>query len=74
MLFHIHKVLSPEQVKDIRGQLDGAAWNDGRDTAGYLSNRVKNNVQLPELHPLAIQLGQRVLEGHAYLIGPGVIM
>src|ERR1700756_2678788 len=61
-MFHIQKLLSPEQVKEIRLLLDGASWNDGRETAGYLSNRVKNNVQLPELHPLTIQLGQKILE------------
>lgn len=62
MLVNIQKVLSPEQVKEIRGLVDGAAWNDGRETSGYLSNRVKNNVQLPELHPLTIQLGRKVLD------------
>lgn len=62
MLINIPKVLSPEQVKDMRGLLDGAAWNDGRETSGYLSNRVKNNVQLPELHPLTIQLGRTIID------------
>ncbi|HUO02643.1 MAG TPA: Fe2+-dependent dioxygenase [Rhizomicrobium sp.] len=61
-MFHLPKVLSPEQVSEFRRLLDDAAWNDGRETAGYLSNRVKNNVQLPELHPLAIRLGQAILE------------
>lgn len=62
MLVHIQKVFAPEQATEIRRLLDGASWNDGRETAGYLSNRVKNNVQLPEMHPLAIQLGQRILD------------
>lgn len=60
MLVHIPKVLSPEQVNDIRRLLDGGAWNDGRETAGYLSARVKNNVQLPVSDPLARKLGAMV--------------
>ena len=59
MLIQIRKVLTPEQVKEFRRLLDEAAWADGRETAGYLSARVKNNAQLPEMHPLALQLGQQ---------------
>ena len=62
MLVQIPKVLTQEQVREFRRALDAAAWGDGRDTAGYLSNRVKNNAQLPEMHPLALQLGQKIIE------------
>ena len=62
MLVQIRKVLTPEQVKEFRHLLDGAAWGDGRETAGYLSTRVKNNAQLPEMHPVALQLGQKIIE------------
>jgi PKHD-type hydroxylase len=62
MLIQIRKVLTPEQVKEFRHLLDGAAWGDGRETAGYLSTRVKNNAQLPEMHPVALQLGQKIIE------------
>lgn len=62
MLVHIEKVLSPEQVADIVRQLGEAQWGDGRDTAGYLSARVKANAQLPETHPLARKLGTVILD------------
>jgi PKHD-type hydroxylase len=62
MLVHIHKVLSPEQVKEIRRLLDAASWSDGRETAGYLSARVKDNVQLPVTDPLARKLGAMVAD------------
>ncbi|HXL71238.1 MAG TPA: Fe2+-dependent dioxygenase [Rhizomicrobium sp.] len=62
MLVHIHKVLSPEQVKEIRRLLDAASWSDGRETTGYLSARVKNNVQLPVTDPLARKLGVMVAD------------
>ena len=62
MLIQIRKVLTPEQVKEFRHLLDGAAWGDGRETAGYLSTRVKNNAQLPEMNPVALQLGQKIIE------------
>ena len=62
MLVQIRKVLTPEQVKEFRHLLDGAAWGDGRETAGYLSTRVKNNAQLPEMNPVALQLGQKIIE------------
>ena len=47
---------------EFRRLLDGASWADGRETAGYLSTRVKNNAQLPEMHPLALQLGDKISE------------
>jgi PKHD-type hydroxylase len=60
MPIQIRQVLTSDQVKEIRRLLDEASWGDGRDTAGYLSARVKNNAQLPELHPLALQLGNTI--------------
>ena len=60
MPIQIRHVLTTDQVKDMRRLLDQASWGDGRETAGYLSTRVKNNAQLPELHPLALQLGHTV--------------
>ena len=60
MLVYIHSVFSPGEVQEIRRLLNDASWGDGRETAGYLSTRVKNNAQLPELHPLALQLGHTV--------------
>jgi PKHD-type hydroxylase len=41
--------------------LDQAEWIDGRATAGYQSARAKNNLQLPEGHPAAEQIGDVIL-------------
>ena len=60
MPIQIRHVLMTDQVEEMLRLLDQASWGDGRDTAGYLSARVKNNAQLPELHPLALQLGHTV--------------
>jgi PKHD-type hydroxylase len=62
MLLQIPKLLTAEQATQFSQILMQADWADGRGTAGYLSTRVKNNAQLPEMHPLAIQLGQKVLD------------
>lgn len=61
MLIQIRQILSPEQVREIHRLLDAANWGDGRGTAGYLSSRVKDNVQLSETDPLAVKLGDVIL-------------
>ena len=60
-MLHIAGVLSQGQIAEIRRLLDGADWIDGRATAGYLSQRVKNNRQLPEDSPAARAAGEIVL-------------
>ncbi|HWY61498.1 MAG TPA: Fe2+-dependent dioxygenase [Rhizomicrobium sp.] len=62
MLIQIPKLLAAEQAGQFHDSLMQADWADGRGTAGYLSTRVKNNAQLPELHPLALQLGRKILD------------
>jgi PKHD-type hydroxylase len=62
MLITIPDVLNAEQVVEARKLLDGAEWVDGRVTAGYQSARAKDNVQLPELHPVARQVGATILQ------------
>ena len=61
MLLHINEVLTRQEAADYRTALDAAEWADGRITAGYQSARVKNNSQLPENHPLAKELSQRIV-------------
>ncbi len=61
MLLQIPIVLTAEEVADARRLLDEAAWVDGRVTAGHQSARAKDNRQLPEDHPVARQLGDRIL-------------
>jgi PKHD-type hydroxylase len=61
MLLHIDAVLSPEQAANCRNALEQADWVDGRTTAGYQSARTKHNMQVPEEHPLALELSERIV-------------
>jgi PKHD-type hydroxylase len=61
MLITIPDVLSATEVKQARAALDAADWVDGRVTAGYQAQGVKENLQLPEGHPAAVKLGEMVL-------------
>ena len=61
MLLQIPDVLTPTQVTDARRMLDQAEWIDGRTTAGHQSARAKHNLQLPEGHPVAEQIGDVIL-------------
>jgi len=54
-------VLTSEQVAEARRVLDQAEWVDGKVTAGHQSARAKDNMQLPENHPAARQLGETIL-------------
>ncbi|PWB28808.1 Fe2+-dependent dioxygenase [Stenotrophomonas sp. SPM] len=61
MLLHIPNVLVPEEVSQIRQQLDAAQWADGRETVGAQGAQVKHNEQLPDASALKAELGQGVL-------------
>ena len=61
MLIQIPGVLSAEQVAHARRLLDEAEWVDGKVTAGHQSARAKNNMQLPESHPVGRQLGDVIV-------------
>ena len=61
MLLHIPDMLTAEQVAHCRQKLDQADWVDGRVTAGHQSARAKDNMQLPEDHPAARELGELIL-------------
>ena len=61
MLLQIPDVLNAEQIAQCRKLLDQTEWIDGRITAGYQSARAKDNLQLPEDHPVARQLGDLIL-------------
>ncbi|MBU2984732.1 Fe2+-dependent dioxygenase [Saccharophagus degradans] len=61
MLLKIPNVLSKEQVEYAKSKLLDADWADGNITAGYQSAKAKNNLQLPESSPIAIELGDIVL-------------
>ena len=61
VLLQIPDVLNAEQVAHARRLLDAADWVDGRVTAGRQSAQVKDNLQLPEDHPVAHELGDLIL-------------
>jgi len=61
MLFPIADVLTPEQVAAARDLLAQAEWIDGKVTAGYQSAKAKDNMQIPEGHPAARQVGEMIL-------------
>jgi PKHD-type hydroxylase len=61
MLLHIPNVLEADQVRHVRSRLDAVEWVDGRITAGVQSARVKDNLQLPEDHPVAQELGSLIV-------------
>jgi PKHD-type hydroxylase len=48
MLLHLPNLLTPDELKWAHEVLNGAAWADGRNTAGNQAVHAKNNQQLPE--------------------------
>jgi PKHD-type hydroxylase len=65
MLIQIPDLLKADEVAEFRAALEAAEWADGRITAGYQSAKAKHNLQLPETHPLCVQLGDRILKALA---------
>lgn len=62
MLLHIPGIFTHEEVTRIRAALEQAEWGDGKATAGYQSARAKHNLQLPQDHPLAREIGEAMLQ------------
>jgi PKHD-type hydroxylase len=65
MLITIPDILTAEEVTRARAILDAAEWVDGKVTAGYQAQSVKENLQLPEGHPAAVKAGEMVLSALA---------
>ena len=61
MLITIPDILTADEVAQARAALDAAEWIDGKVTAGYQAQSVKENLQLLEGHPTAVKLGELVL-------------
>lgn len=61
MLITIPDVLTADELAQARAALSSAEWVDGKVTAGYQAQKVKENLQLPEGHPVAIRLGELIL-------------
>jgi PKHD-type hydroxylase len=62
MLVQIENVVSVEQVRACRARLDAAEWIDGNVTAGHQSRLAKNNLQLAESDPAAIEIGDLIVQ------------
>ena len=61
MLLAIPDVLTRDELSEARELLDSAEWVDGRVTAGHQSAMAKDNLQIPEGHASAQQLGDLIL-------------
>ena len=61
MLLSIPDVLTPDDLKKGRALLEQAEWVDGKVTAGHQSAKAKDNMQVPENHPAARQVGDMIL-------------
>jgi PKHD-type hydroxylase len=61
MLINVPDVLSASEVAQARQILEEAEWVDGKVTAGYQSAKTKDNMQIPEGHPSARQVGKMIL-------------
>jgi PKHD-type hydroxylase len=61
MLIVVPDVLNSNEVTRMRAALDSADWVDGRITAGYQAQSVKQNRQLREGHPVATRQGDLIL-------------
>ena len=61
MLIQIPNLLTPDQVASCRARLDESQWIDGNVTAGHQSRLAKNNMQLAEDDPAAIEIGDLII-------------
>jgi len=61
MLLRIQSVLAADRLSAARAALGESTWIDGRVTAGVQSARVKHNLQLPDDHPVARDLGHAIV-------------
>lgn len=62
MLIVVQDVLTRAEIAQCRQMLATATLADGRATAGDLAARVKSNLQLDPESPMAVQLGEIVLQ------------
>jgi len=62
VLLQIPRLLDSDQLAECRDALTRANWIDGRATAGYLSESVKENQQIAENDPVARGLGKLILD------------
>src|SRR5712672_4250388 len=61
MLITIPHVLTADQIAHAKRTLASAEWVDGRVTAGRQSAQAKDNLQIPEGHPAAMEISDMIL-------------
>jgi len=61
MLVAIPNLLTPDEVREVRGILEASPWVDGKTTAGQQAATAKNNLQIPEGSPASVQAGDIIL-------------
>src|ERR1700723_1973180 len=61
MLITIPDVLTAAQIAYARRTLSSAEWVDGRVTAGHQSAQAKDNLQIAEGRPAALEIGDMIL-------------
>jgi PKHD-type hydroxylase len=61
MMLHIPGLLAPDEVDQLRRELDAADWSDGRATVGAQGAQVKRNLQLDPGLPVAQALSLHIL-------------
>lgn len=61
MILAIPDVLTGEALATARAKLEGAAWIDGKATAGHQGARVKDNQQLAIDDPVGREVGARIV-------------
>ncbi|HWT03348.1 MAG TPA: Fe2+-dependent dioxygenase [Pyrinomonadaceae bacterium] len=62
MLLQIPDLLTADELAKCRQLLEQSEWVDGRVTAGHQSAQAKDNMQLPEDHPAAREMGEVILD------------
>lgn len=61
MLVRIPGLLTPDETRRLRERLEAAEWVDGNVTSGEMAATAKRNLQVPETHPVARELGATVM-------------
>ncbi len=62
MLLQIPDLLTADELAKCRQLLEQSEWVDGRVTAGHQSAQAKDNMQMPEDHPAAREMGEVILD------------
>jgi len=60
MMLHIPEVLSQGELDRVRSLIEAGTWVDGNETSGFQSALAKDNLQLAEGSPAALEAGALV--------------